>query len=348
MDRRSFIKYSLWGGLLLARYRNAWASEGTSSEGKGPSKKFIIWDAHAHPPGLFSDRPDPTMVTLSRIKQAGLKGCVLAAVGDYAVKGRSSMRGTSAKLETERQLDQILSWMKSANIKQIRSISDLAHLNTGATGVLLGIEGADALEGRLENLDFFYEKYGVRTITLMHDSTNAIGRHQRAPSTGEGLTPFGEKVVERMNQLGMIIDVAHADTQTLRGVTTLTEHPVIDSHTHLTVQKKPLSRQRSWEEMEWIAGTGGVICTWPLSHEGRTTLPDWAGEVKTIQFRLGLNHVGLGTDSGGHLPKTVEGYTHIGDLPQLISALEATGLQGEAIQAYLGGNFERVIRTVLR
>jgi microsomal dipeptidase-like Zn-dependent dipeptidase len=247
MDRRSFIKYSLWGGLLLLRDRNAWASEGPPAEGRSTSKKFMIWDAHAHPPGLFSDRPDPTMVTLSRIRQAGLKGCVLAAVGDYAVKGRSSIRGTSAKLETERQLDQTLIWMKSADIKPIRELYDMTLLNTGGLGALLGIEGGDALEGHLENLDFFYEKYGVRIITLLHDSTNAIGRHQRAQPTGEGLTPFGEKVVERMNQLGMIIDVAHAETQTLRGVTALTKHPVVDSHTHLSVQKRPLSRQRTWE-----------------------------------------------------------------------------------------------------
>jgi len=348
MDRRSFIKCTLWGGLLLARSRNAWPAEGNSLEGEGPSKKFMIWDAHAHPPGLFSDRPDPTMVTLARMKQAGLKGSVLAAVGDYAVKGRSGMRGTSAKLDAERQLDQILSWMKSASLKQIRNLSDLTSLNTGVLGALLGIEGGDALEGRLENLDLFYEKYGVRIITLMHDSTNAIGRHQRAQPTGEGLTPFGEKVVERMNQLGMIIDVAHAETQTMRGVAALTKHPVVDSHTHPSVQKKPLSRQRTWEEMEWIAGTGGVVCTWPLFHQGRTNLLDWAGEVKTMQSRLGINHVGLGTDGSGHLPQTVEGYTHIGDLPKFISAMEKTGLAEEAIQAYLGGNFERVIRAVLK
>jgi microsomal dipeptidase-like Zn-dependent dipeptidase len=348
MDRRSFIKCSLLGGLLLFRDQVVCASEGTSEKNGALIKNFLLWDAHAHPPGLFSDRPDPTLVTLSRIGQAGLTGCVLAAVGDYAVKGRGSMRGTSAKLEAERQLTQILSWMKSADIKQIRNLSDMPRQNSGALGALLGIEGGDALEGRLENLDFFYEKYGVRIITLMHDTTNAIGRHQRAQPTGEGLTPFGEKVVERMNQLGMIIDVAHAETQTLKGVTALTRHPVLDSHTDLSVQKKPLSRQRTWEEMEWVAGTGGVVCTWPLFHQGRTTLLDWAAEVKTIQTRLGKNHVGLGTDGGGHLPKTVEGYTHIGDLPQLIRAMEEIGMQDEAIQAYLGGNFERVLRAVLK
>jgi microsomal dipeptidase-like Zn-dependent dipeptidase len=100
--------------------------------------------------------------------------------------------------------------------------------------------------------------------------------------------------------------------------------------------------------MEWVAKTGGVVCTWPLFHQGRTTLMNWATEIKAMQSRLGTNHVGLGTDGGGHLPQTVEGYTHIGDLPQLIRAMEETGLPEEAIQAYLGGNFERVIRAVLR
>jgi membrane dipeptidase len=162
------------------------------------------------------------------------------------------------------------------------------------------------------------------------------------------LTPFGQKVVERMNRLGMIIDAAHADTNTLRDITALTAKPVVDSHTDLSTQKKPFSRQRSWEEMEWVAKTNGLICTWPLSHSRRTTLADWAKEIESIKSRLNIRHVGLGTDGGGHLPKTVEGYKDIGDIAKLARAMSGVGLDRSEIQAYLGENFERVIRANLK
>ena len=348
MNRRTFLKIGLIGPVLWAGGLRPLAAASAASEPDGLSKDFSFWDAHCHPPGLFSDKPDPTTPSLSTMKQAGLKGCVLAAVGDSALKARGGVRGTSPKFDTARQLDQVLSWTKSNGLRPIKSLSDLDRLHPGELGFLLGIEGGDALEERLENLDYFYETYGVRLLTLMHDTTNAIGRHQRAPSTGEGLTPFGRQVVERMNRLGMIIDVAHADTDTLRDITEQTALPVVDSHTGLSVQKKPFSRLRSWEEMAWVAKTKGVVCTWPLLQHHRTTLADWAGEIKEIKSRLGPDHVGLGTDGGGRLPNTVAGYSHIGDLPGLIRALKEVGMIPAEIQACLGGNFERVARAVLK
>jgi membrane dipeptidase len=348
MNRRTFLKTGLIGVMVWAGGLKTGASESKASEEGVLCKHFMAWDAHAHPPGLFTDRPDPTTPTISMMKGAGLKGSVLAAVGDYVSKGRGGNRGMSPKFDTARQLEQIRLWVKSGTVKAIRSLSDLDRLGNAELGALIGIEGGDALEGRLENLDYFYEEYGVRIITLMHDTNNAIGGHQRSQPGGEGLTPFGQKVVERMNRLGMIIDVAHADTNTLRDITEITAQPVVDSHTDFAAEKKPFIRQRSWEEMEWVKKTTGVICTWPLSHRGRNTLADWAKEIVEMKSRLGMNHVGLGTDGGGRLPKTVEGYTNIGDLPKLIKAMEETGLDRPGIQAYLGGNFERVVRAVLK
>ncbi len=220
-------------------------------------------------------------------------------------------------------------------------------LKSGQLGAIVGIEGGDALEGKQENLDYFYEEYSVRMITLIHDRTNEIGGHQRATPNDPGLTPFGRKLVDRMNQRGIIIDVAHAGSNTLTDISALTAKPVVDSHTSPSPREEPLGRFRSWPEMELVVKTGGLVCTWPLAYSERRTLGDWAKEIVAMKKRLGMAHVGLGTDGGGRLPKTIEGYRNIRDLPKLVQAMAEEGLSRTDIQAYLGGNFERVVRACL-
>lgn len=103
--------------------------------------------------------------------------------------------------------------------------------------------------------------------------------------------------------------------------------------------------------MELVANTGGVICTWPLSYARvdapRTTLRHWAEEIVEIKKRLGIEHVGLGTDGGGNLPQKVKGWKSILSLPRLIEAMRKAGLSQDDIAAYVGGNFLRVLKQSL-
>ena len=85
--------------------------------------------------------------------------------------------------------------------------------NQAITAGLLGLEGAQALEGKIENLNQLYEA-SFRLIGLAHFfdtevSGSAHGIHQ------DELTPFGQEVVKRIEDLGLIIDLAHASSQTI-------------------------------------------------------------------------------------------------------------------------------------
>jgi microsomal dipeptidase-like Zn-dependent dipeptidase len=100
--------------------------------------------------------------------------------------------------------------------------------------------------------------------------------------------------------------------------------------------------------MEWVAKTGGMIGTWPLAAGQKKTLRDWAEEICAMKSRLGMAHIGLGTDGGGRLPKTVEGYANIKDLHKLATTLTEVGLGQEDLRAFLGGNLERVVRAILK
>jgi membrane dipeptidase len=219
-------------------------------------------------------------------------------------------------------------------------------------GAAAGIEGGDALEGRLRNLDAFHDE-GVRMMTLVHDRDNEIGCNQRSGTDGP-LSRFGVQVVERMNSLGMLVDVAHAKGGTLKGIAEVCARPLVDSHTSPLAPGEDgpgLRRLRPWPEMELIAKTGGIVCTWPFAYAGnrsqRTTLGHWAREIAEMKRRLGIEHCGLGTDGGGGLPRLVEGWSTIDSLPGLMAAMRDAGLTPDDIAAFVGGNLLRLLEGCL-
>jgi membrane dipeptidase len=285
------------------------------------------------------------------MNQMGMVVSSFSAVGDKVkYDGMSGMPLNN----TMGQLRKVINYEEKKKIQLIRKTSDIPlSLGTNdALRAIMAIEGGDALEGEIKNLDKFYQ-YGVRMIRVLHDHNNEIGFNQRSYSDGP-LTPFGFQVVERMNELGMIIDVAHSKTLTLRGIAQASAAPIIDSHTNplpFGFQPSKPTRLRTWAEIEDIAKTGGIICTWPLAYSNgsrpRTTLGDWAKEIVEIKTRLGIEHVGLGTDGGGNLPQLVKGWKSILSLPRLIEAMREAGLSQDDFYAYAGGNLLRVLNQCL-
>ena len=300
---------------------------------------LTIVDAHAHPYQLATRQYDPSTPTCELMNSVGMVACSFSAVGDLV---RYGGRSGSAYSDTLDQLQSVLRLERKQEVRRILSSADLTVSNP-LPGAIMAIEGGDALEGRLENVAAFYD-LGVRMMTLVHDHDNGIGFNCRSNSDGP-LTHFGIQVVERMNQIGMLIDVAHARTKTLKSIAAVSAAPLIDSHTSplpYGIEPSQPVRLRTWTEMEWIAKTGGMICTWPLATSGgllqRTTLKHWGEEIALMKSRLGIEHCGFGSDSGGGLPKKVKGWVSYGSIPRLIDAMGEAGLSRNDVFAYFGGN----------
>ena len=106
-------------------------------------------------------------------------------------------------------------------------------------------------------------------------------------------------------------------------------------------------RLRPWDEMEWIASTGGAVCTWPIAYNAggavRQTFDDWALEIMDMKNRIGMAHVGLGTDGGDVLPAYITGYNSISGLSHLAEAMRRAGFSEDDIRACFGGNLMRVL-----
>jgi membrane dipeptidase len=354
MNRRTFLqRCALISGVAgFSRWLSACAGAPRQPAVNPSAARWDVVDAHAHPNQFYTDRPRSVdaSASLESMREAGMRGACFAAVGDF----ESAKRGLSVPelAGTREQLARVQAWAEAGRIAVVRRAQEFATGDRGTPAAVLAIEGGDCLEGNPANVDAFYQS-GVRLVTLMHYTPNDIGDIMTGTPRHGGLTPFGRQVVERMQSLGMVVDAAHAHPLTLRALAAVTAGPIIDSHTSPAPPAqdgvKLPARMRSWEELEWIARTGGLVCTWPLRTQygawQRRTIEDWARETAEIKQRLGIEHVALGTDGGGGLPRRVEGFENYRDLGRLAEALAAAGLAEADIRAYMGGNFVRVFRT---
>lgn len=218
-----------------------------------------------------------------------------------------------------------------------------AFKRKGAPCAILAFEGADALEGDLARVKLFYER-GIRVIQLVHYRINEVGDIMTEPAKHGGLTPFGWDLVKAMNRAGMIVDVAHAHSDTLRGVVAESRHPVLDSHTRPTVRIET-RRARSDEELRAVAKTGGVIGVWPLARKSRgETFDDFLEDIDHVRSVVGIDHVGIATDLNGLGPNTVVP-THR-EFTLITAGLLGRGYPEVDVARIIGGNFMRVFREV--
>lgn len=127
---------------------------------------------------------------------------------------------------------------------------------------MFGVEGGHMIEDDLMKLETFYNR-GARYLTLTHNiapswATSAADETSKPNMLQKGLTDFGKRVVKRMNELGMIIDVSHVGDQTFWDVINLTNKPIIASHSSVYNLVKS-RRNLKDEQIKAIAKNGGVI-----------------------------------------------------------------------------------------
>ncbi|HEC14019.1 MAG TPA: peptidase M19, partial [Acidiferrobacteraceae bacterium] len=165
------------------------------------------------------------------------------------------------------------------------------------TAGLLSVEGAHALEGRIEVLDEFFNA-GIRMVGLAHFFDNAVGGSAHGVKKG-GLTAFGRRVIKRMEQRGMFVDLAHSSDKLIDDVLAMAQRPVVVSHTGARgVCNNP--RNLTDDQLRRIAATGGLIGIgfWPQATCGKGV----AAIVRSLRYvskLVGINHVALGSDFDG-------------------------------------------------
>ena len=211
----------------------------------------------------------------------------------------------------------------------------------GITAGFLGVEGAHALEGDLNNIDLFFE-HGIRMMSPTHFFDNDIGGSAHGLVKG-GLTAKGKEMVRRMQAKGMIVDLAHASANVISDVLEISTRPVFVSHTGVKGTCDN-TRNLSDEQIKGIARTGGLIGIgyWETAVCGK----DAKAIARAIRYTAnvaGVTHVSLGSDFDGAVTAPFD----TTGLVQITDALIAEGFTDEEIKLIMGGNAIRVLLTSL-
>jgi microsomal dipeptidase-like Zn-dependent dipeptidase len=233
----------------------------------------------------------------------GVAGGSFAAVANVEILGlrkgalgwTREFRPGEARASYERQIANLNEWVRKGGATVALAPDDIVRLHSRKRiAALLMVEGGDFLAGDARYVRRAFTD-GVRSITLVHYHPNEIGDNQTAEPQSGGLTAFGREVVAEMDHVGMVIDVAHASEDTVRGVLKTTRNPVMCSHTLLAGHGPQNPRFISDALALEIAARGGVIGAWP-SGFGSTTMNDYIDHILTLSRVVGPEHVGFGTD----------------------------------------------------
>ncbi|MGY3494873.1 dipeptidase [Bradyrhizobium sp. USDA 4502] len=216
----------------------------------------------------------------------------------------------------------------------------LADRKSGATvvGGMLSIEGLQNIEGNIANLDVLYAA-GFRMAGLAHFFDNDVAGSMHGVAKG-GLTPLGRQVVQRMEAMGMIVDLAHASHAAVTEVVAMATRPVVSSHGGVQATCK-VNRNLTDDEVRGVARTGGVVgigfwqgavCSLDPNNVARA--------IAHVRDLVGIDHVGLGSDFDG---STTTGFD-ASEIVAVTQALMSRGFSEDDIRKVMGGNVLRVLR----
>jgi membrane dipeptidase len=238
-------------------------------------------------------------------------------------------------------------------------------------GILLGVQNSDHFR-RPDDVDFFHA-IGQRVSQLTYNARNLIGDGS-TERTNNGLSDFGVAIVERMNKVGMAVDVSHCGEQTSIDACTASKRPVLITHSNSRVLAKGHPRTKSDEAILAMAKTGGVMgitgVRMFVKVDEPTTIEHLLDHYDHVAKLVGPQHLGVGSDidldgyddmppednkrlragykgSYGFRDKLdIEGVDHPKRMYDLTEGLIRRKYSDENIRGILGGNFRRVLAEI--
>ena len=180
---------------------------------------------------------------------------------------------------------------------QVRTLDQfLGAKRAGKLGIVFGFQDTSPFEGGLDHIKTF-SNLGVRVTQLTYNVRNLVGDGCLEPANG-GLTRYGHAVVERMNELGMIVDLSHCGQKTTAEGIAASSVPVAITHSGCSaVARHPRSKEDA--ELRALADRGGVIGIYlmPFLTPGRVAMrSDVLDHIEHAIDVCGEDHVGIGSD----------------------------------------------------
>lgn len=265
-----------------------------------------------------------------------------------------------------------------------RTAADIERAHAeGKRAVIIDFQNTVPFADDLDRIQTFHG-LGLRMVQLTYNLQNLVA-DGCTETYGGGLTHFGQAVVQRLNELNILVDVSHCSEQTGWDAMKVSSAPVIVSHSSSASVARH-DRGKSDDLARSIAEQGGyfgvVVIPGFIRETPGATLDDFVAQINHLVNVCGIDHVGIGTDKAGPGPSTsslveypdsmpasdpdefnwsgfrneehrltdeydMQGFQKFGDWPNLTVALAAAGYNEEELRKLLGLNYLRVFREVV-
>jgi membrane dipeptidase len=378
MNRRELFKRSVVGGgaMLLSpminrRRYQLFANSATEYSARAIKlvQQSLVIDMlsplSVDPANTWQSDPNSfTSTDLQRFKDSGIKVFNLGGGGG----------GSDAYLRNLRFMAEWNGFIAHHDRDMMR-IDSLAALDrakeSGKIGILIGVQNAEHFQS-LNDIQYFFA-LGLRVAQLTYNRRNLIG-NGATERRDEGLSDYGLAVVERMNTVGLAIDVSHCGDRTTLDAFEASKKPVLITHSNCRALVPGHPRLKTDEAIRKMAATGGVMGITGLRMFVRaqepTTIEHVLDHFDHVAKLVGIEHVGIGSDSDlygyDRLPPAVlaqmragfkstyaarekidiEGLNHPQRVFDLTEGLIRRKYSDADIQLTLGLNFRRVLSQI--
>jgi membrane dipeptidase len=273
--------------------------------------------------GGHATPPSPPVDELYAVHAANRMLAVL-----YALTADGRMRLVTTAVELERSIDE------------------------GVLAAIAHFEGAEAIDPELAALDVYY-RAGLRSLGIVWSRANVFGHgvpfaFPGSPDTGPGLTAAGKQLVQRCNELGIMVDLSHITERGFWDVAETSRAPLVATHSNAHAVC-PHPRNLTDEQLQAIRQSDGMVglnfaagfLDPEGSHDTDLGLDVMVRHVDHLVDKLGIDRVGFGSDfDGARIPEAIH---DVAGVQRLVDALRAHGYDDEALRKLAHGNWLRVL-----
>ena len=255
---------------------------------------------------------------------------------------------------------------------RIDSVSDLKRVKkSGKIGIMLGLQNSEHFR-RPDDVDFF-RGLGQRVSQLTYNARNLIGNGS-TERRDEGISDFGVSIIERMNKVGMAVDVSHCGDRTTLDAFEISKKPVLITHSNCRALVPGHPRLKTDEAIKKVGEAGSVMgitgVRMFVKGDEPTTVEHVLDHFDYVRKLIGPEHLGVGSDmdlygydamppelnkqlragyKGSYAFREkidIEGLNHPKRMFDLTEGLIRRKYTDADIEGILGGNFERVLTQI--
>jgi membrane dipeptidase len=317
---------------------------------------------------LVEGRPDGDL-DLPRMAEVGLRGAIFAVFtpsepdshelvprddGVIEFQYAEPVPQPTAAGDATAAAGRLAALERAGHVRLARAAADLDQVveGEGPPAAVLHLEGAEAIDPELEALELWYAA-GLRSLGLVWSRPNAFAHgvpfiSPSSPDLGPGLTAAGRSLAQHCAELGILLDVSHLNEAGFWDLAGLELGPIVASHSaaHALCATSRNLTDRQLEAIGASGGLVGIVFACPFLRPDFADDPDTpldliAQHARYVADRIGVEHVGLGSDfDGATIPAEVGG---VQGLPRVLEALAGVGFSESEVRAIAWNNWRRVL-----